>query len=141
MPRRYEFIEHTADIAIRAYGDTLEDAFAEVARGMFDVITDSAPVERQKRIAFSVDAIDRESLLVNFLSQLIVIHEIERLVLGHFEVVFAGEASLQVTCCSEPFDPDRHGKGIHVKGVAYHMLEIRDATSGAEAMVQVLFDI
>lgn len=139
--RRYEFIEHTADVAIRAYGSTLEEAFAEAARGMFDIITDSASVERQRRIEFTVDAIDRESLLVNFLSQLIVIHEIERVILGHFEVKFTEQWSLHVACYGEQFDQARHGKGIHVKAVAYHMLEIQDAAPGSEASVQVLFDI
>lgn len=139
--RRYEFVEHTADVIIRAYGDTLEDAFAEAAQGMFDIITDSTPVERQKPIEFTVEAIDRESLLVNFLSRLIAIHEIERMVLGHFVVRFTGPNSLRVMSYGEPFDPRRHGKGIHVKAVAYHMLEIREASPRTEAMVQVLFDI
>lgn len=141
MGRRYEFIDHTADVVIRAFGDTLEDAFAEAAHGLFDIITDSAPVERQRKIEFSVEAIDRESLLVNFLSQLIVIHEIERLVLGHFNVSFTGQTELRVACYGEQFDAARHGRGIHVKGVAYHMLGIREPSQGCEAMVQVLFDI
>lgn len=139
--RRYEFVEHTADVIIRAYGDTLEEAFAEAAQAMFDVITDSTPIERQRPIEFTVDAIDRESLLVNFLSQLIVIHEIERVVLGHFAVTFTAPTSLHVMSYGEPFDPKRHGQGIHVKAVAYHMLEIREPSKESDAMVQVLFDI
>ena len=139
--RRYEFIEHTADIIIRAYGDTLEDAFAEAAQGMFDIITDSTPIERQRPVEFTLDAIDRESLLVTFLSKLIALHEIERVVLGHFAVTFTGPCSLRVMSYGEPFDPKRHGKGIHVKAVAYHMLEIQEQSKEGEAMVQVLFDI
>ena len=139
--RRYEFIEHTADVIIRAYGDTLEDAFAESAQAMFDIITDSTPIERQRPVEFTVDAIDRESLLVTFLSKLIAVHEIERLVLGHFTVTFTAPTSLHVMSYGEPFDPERHGKGIHVKAVAYHMLEIREPSQESEAVVQVLFDI
>jgi SHS2 domain-containing protein len=139
--RRYEFIDHTADVIIRAYGDTLEEAFAEAAQGMFDIITDSTPIERQRPVELPVEAIDRESLLVNFLSQLIVIHEIERVVLGHFTVTFTGPNSLHVMSYGEPFNPARHGKGMHVKAVAYHMLEIREPSIESDAMVQVLFDI
>jgi SHS2 domain-containing protein len=141
MGRRYEMIDHTADIVIRAYGSTLDDALAEAAHAMFAIITDAAPVARERRIGFTVEGIDRESLLVNFLSRLIVIHEIERLVLDHFEVTLTSESSLQVVCYGEPFDAARHGQGIHVKGVTYHLLEIRDASPGADARVQVLFDI
>ena len=139
--RHYEFIEHTADIAIRAYGDTLEDAFAEAAQGMFDIITDSATVESVTPFEFTIEAMDREALLVSFLSRLIATHEIERIVLGHFDVRFADANSLRVTAWAVPFDAHHYGRGTQVKGVSYHMLELREPTAGAEAMVQVLFDI
>jgi SHS2 domain-containing protein len=137
----YEFIEHTADVAIRAYGDSLEEAFATAAQAMFDIITDSAPVEPLQEIEIDITAMDRESLVVNFLSQLIVVHEVDRLVLGHFSLTFAGSNALHVIASGEPFDRERHGRGIHVKGVAYHMLEIEEPGLESPAMVQVLFDI
>ena len=66
--KKYEFIEHTADIAIKAYGDTLEEAFAAAAEAMFDIITAGSEIEADKNISFAVESIDLEGLLVYFLS-------------------------------------------------------------------------
>ena len=43
--KQYEIIEHTADVGIKAYGETLSEAFENAAKGMFDIITDSSEVE------------------------------------------------------------------------------------------------
>lgn len=139
--KRYEFIEHTADVAIRAQGDSLEDAFAIAAQAMFDIITDNATIKRQQKVEFDVEAGDRESLLVSYLSRLIVVHEVDRLTLGHFSVVFDGTSKLHAEAWGEPFEQERHGRGTHVKAVAYHMLEIIEGKPGEPSVVQVLFDI
>jgi len=46
--RHHEFIDHTADIIIRATGDTLEEAIAELVTAMFGVITDRSEIRVQK---------------------------------------------------------------------------------------------
>ncbi len=139
--KRYELIEHTADIAIRAYGETLEEAFAEAANAMFDLITGGGDIEAREEKAFDIDAIDEEGLLVNFLSHLIVIHEVERLVLKDFVVTFTGNHGLHARAHGERFDPARHGSGVSIKGVSYHMMEITAPKEGTPASVQVLFDV
>jgi SHS2 domain-containing protein len=139
--KAYEFIEHTADIVIKAYGDTVEKAFAEAASALFDVITDDAPVEPSQPYSISVDAVDRDGLLVNLLSKLILAYEIDSLVLTRFTVQFTGQWHLTATGYGEPFQAERHGRGIQVKGISYHMLEVFDGDSQNRAHVQVLFDI
>jgi len=37
---RFRLIEHTADIGLIAHGDSLPEAFANAAYGMFSIITD-----------------------------------------------------------------------------------------------------
>lgn len=139
--KRYEFIEHTADIAIKAYGDTLEEAYAGAAEAMFDIITGGSTIEPQRHIYFSVESIDLEGLLVNFLSRLIVLHETEFLVLTDFTVSFSGECCLDVAACGEKYDLNLHGRGEHIKGVSYHMMEICNGRGEKPSFVQVLFDI
>ena len=138
---RYEFIEHTADIGVKAYGDSTEETFAVAAEAMFALITDDAQIEAVKTIEFEVVSEDREGLLVKFLSQLIVIHEVENLVLTDFEVKFTDKDRLVARMKGERFDTDRHGGGTHVKGVSYHMLELVETKSDRTGYTQVLFDI
>jgi len=139
--KRIEFIDHTADIIIRAYGDTLAEAFAAAADGMFSIITDADRIEPRQEVTFSVSSIDRPGLLVAFLSELIVRHEVNRLLLTDFSVEFDGDLSLTVTGRGEVFDNNRHESGLHVKAVTYHMLEVEDGSANEPCHVQVLFDV
>ena len=38
--KRFEFLDHTADVILQGHGDTLAEAFAAAADGLFAVITD-----------------------------------------------------------------------------------------------------
>lgn len=138
--KRFEFAEHTADIIVRGYGSTLEEAFAASAEGMFAVMTDRSPVALEREIKLVVESIDREALLITFLSKLILTFEIDSLVLGDLSVQFDGPCTLRAVGRGEKFDRGKHGHGIVVKGVSYHMLNIAHAPGG-ESMVQVLLDI
>lgn len=138
---RFEFIDHTADIAIKAYGRSLEEAFAVAAEAMFAIITDGSTVEPEEEISLSVESLDREGLLVGFLSQLIVLHEADGWVFGKFQVSLEDERHLTAVVVGEKYVPEKHGRGTQVKGVSYHMMEIVDGTPAKPGHVQVLFDI
>ncbi len=139
--KRYEFIEHTADVAVKAYGATLEEAFAVAAGAMFDIMTDESPIERKQKIELEAESIDIEGLLVSFLSKLIVLHEVDHLVLKDFVVAFTGDNSLKASAWGETFTETKHAGGLHVKGVSYHMMEIVEGKENKPCHVQVLFDV
>jgi SHS2 domain-containing protein len=139
--KRHEYIEHTADIAIRAYGDSLEEAFASAADAMFEIITEHAVIEPRERVSFNIEAGDQESLLVAFLSRLVLSHEIDGWVLHDFSVTIEDGRHMHASASGERFDPDRHGGGLQIKGVSYHLMEIRQPVGDDPASVQVLFDI
>lgn len=141
MPGEYEFIDHTADIAIKATGRTLAEAFSAAAAGMFDIITDSSPIATDQEISIKVESIDLEGLAVTFLSELIVLHDSEGWLFGRFELIFESETSLTARLYGEKFDTNNHRQGTAVKGVSYHMMEIVDGGSDGTSSVTVLFDI
>jgi len=139
--KRYEFIEHTADVAVKAYGATLEEAFAVAAEAMFDIMTDESPIERKQKVELEAESIDIEGLLVSFLSKLIVLHEVDNLVLKDFVVAFTGDNSLKAEAWGEIFTETKHAGGLHVKGVSYHMMEVVQGKENKPCHVQVLFDV
>ena len=140
--KRHELIEHTADIAIRAYGDDLPEAFAAAGDALFAIITGDASIASVTKVTIEVESIDIEGLLVGFLSELLVKFEVDQMVLNEFEVTLVSETRLTATARGERFDEKRHGHGHHVKGVSYHMMEIVDKSENdGECYVQVLFDI
>lgn len=137
--KKYDFAEHTADIIVRGFGDSLEEAFAATAEGMFAVMTDRSPIDLHQTVSISVESIDREALLISFLSKLILVFEIDGLVVGNIEVNFDGTQKLRAACRGERFDRDKHGHGIVVKGASYHQLVIDDTPGNCR--VEVLVDI
>ena len=69
-PLKFEQIDHTADVGLRIYGETLVELFQHAAEGLFDIITVLEKVNVKVSRQVFVNASDRESLLVNWLSEL-----------------------------------------------------------------------
>jgi SHS2 domain-containing protein len=138
--KQIEYLEHTADVLILAHGDNLAEAIAAAADGMFEIITGhSSSGATGEPVTIEVDASDIESLVVRFLSELVVRHEIDRVVMSDFAVEMSPGFQLRATARAVPFDESQDSEGSHVKGIPYHLLEINDLDGAAS--VRVLFDI
>jgi SHS2 domain-containing protein len=133
---RYKLLEHTADAMVEAYGETLGERFANAAYAMFDQITDITKIEPFGELKIVLKAENREQLLVDFLQELLFVHDTEDLVFGEFEVTTDGKA-LEALVKGEEFDEKKHPKRSVVKGITYHRLEFDDE----EGNVTVLFDV
>ena len=135
--KRFELIEHTADIGINAYGKTLAGAFANAAYGMFSIIADLDPVKEVESRNVEVTAADVESLLFEWLNSLLYYFDVEGLIFKRFEINEFGEERLAAYCFGEKFNPARHRIKLGVKSATYHMLEV----DRAKNRVQVIFDV
>ena len=133
---RYEEIEHTADVGIRAYGRTLDELFANSAEGMFSLIADLSKVKPVGEIEVRATADDAAALLVRWLSELLFVHETERLLFSSFDAAVDG-TSLRGRARGEPIDKARHELKLAIKAVTRHALSVDPAKGTA----QVIFDI
>jgi len=133
---RYEELDHTADAGIRAYGATLEELFENAAAGLFSLITDLEKVRAVGEVKVRVQADDLGSLMVNWLSELLFLHETQHLLLCEFDVTLNG-LRLQGRARGERIDKRRHTLNLVVKAVTYHGLKV-DPTKG---VAEVIFDI
>ncbi|HDN95434.1 MAG TPA: archease [Thermoplasmatales archaeon] len=134
----FKIIEHTADVGIEAYGETLEKAFENAAKGMFAIITNNGKIESkiERKVEIPYEG-DDELLLVDWLSELLYIHDVENLVFGDFKVKINDK--LVGYAYGEKYDRQKHGYGMQIKAVTYHMLEIK--RNKKEVTIKVLFDI
>ncbi len=138
--KAYELIEHTADVGIKAFGGSLSECFENAAKGMFDIITDKSAVGSVGQYDITLAAPDLEQLLVDWLSELLFIHSAENIVFGSFNVAVNEKAhSLHAEVFGEPYNNQKHGYGVEVKAVTYHMLKVEKRPMGYVA--QVIFDI
>jgi len=134
--KRFEVLDHTADALLRAYGESIEECFANAAIGMFDIIVDLSTVECVGESMIIVKNDDREGLLVDFLTELIYLYEVERVLPCDVSVEMQ-KGELRATIKGEAIDPARHRIKTEIKAVTYHMLEINEE----KGFVQVLFDL
>lgn len=139
--KRYEFVEHTADIAIKAFGQNIYEALEIAGRAFFDIITDNSEISPEKEVSFIVGADDNENMVVSYLSQLIIIFELDNMIISEFKIEPLDDFSLRCIGFGEQFDDSKHRHGHHIKGVSYHMLEIYDDRDKKETSIQVLFDV
>jgi SHS2 domain-containing protein len=133
----YELIEHTADVGVKAYGKTVAEAFEHAAEGMFDIITDESMINPVGQYDIQLEAPDLEQLLVDWLSKLLFLNDAQDLVFGKFQVTLTGN-QLSASVFGEKYDTKKHGMGVEIKAVTYHMLQVQEKNP---IFVQVLFDI
>ncbi|MDW5562249.1 MAG: archease [Methanomassiliicoccus sp.] len=133
---RYENLEHTADVMIRAYGATLEECFQNAAYGMMDQILDVSAVDPKVKETFSVEGGSREDLVYNFLSEVLFIFDAKKLALSAFQVILM-DGRLECRAGGERFDRDKHSPKQEIKAVTYHMLQVNER----EPSITVLFDV
>ncbi len=134
----FEILNHTADVGIIAYGADLKQAFANAARGLFSLITDLDGVEEVLHRDAELTATDEESLLVEWLNELIYQFDTEGIVFKRFDIIRLDSTRLKARGYGEKVDKSKHKIKMGVKAATYHMLKI-DNSNGAK--VQVLFDI
>lgn len=131
----FEILEHTADIGFLARGATREEMFEEAAAALVSIVLDPGGIE--PRIAYPIAAAgeDAESLLVNWLSEVLYYLDGQRVALARFRVERLAGRELSGRAWGEPRDPRKHPPRVIVKGVTYHQLRIREREGGFEARV------
>jgi SHS2 domain-containing protein len=135
--KRFELIEHTADMGLKACGRTLAEAFANAAYGMFSIIAGLDEVKDVESRRVEVSADDIEGLLFEWLNSLLYYFDVEGLIFRRFDVLEFDEKRLAADCFGEKYDPARHHVKLGVKSATYHMLEV----DREKHCVQVIFDV
>jgi SHS2 domain-containing protein len=126
--KRYEFLEHTADAYVAAYGKDLTEAFENAGVAMFNVITEVEKVNPLTEEQVEANGEDEQELLYNWLEALIVKSEINGMLYSKFKVSELTHDSsgfrLKAKIWGEKFEASRHLQKVGIKAVTYHRMEI-----------------
>lgn len=135
----YEAFEHTADIGLHAYGNSLADLFMHAAQGMESLMV--APTQVRPLVIRHITVIghDHVSLLIAWLSELIVLFDTEFLLFNQFAIASLTPTSLTASASGEPYDPQRHDLSSAIKAVTWHEATIEHSPAGYRA--RLIFDI
>jgi SHS2 domain-containing protein len=129
---RYEEIDHTADWAFRAYGSDIKELFQNAAYALF-ALEGALDTPSTLTREIHVEAIDREALLVNWLSELLFFQETQHETYQKFEITQLSDTELTATVHGAHTQPITK----FIKAVTYHDLKIEQTDKGWQATVVV----
>jgi SHS2 domain-containing protein len=135
----FELFETTADVGIMAWGETLEELFTNVARGMFTLMIEVGTVRPAGVLSVEARGMDLPSLLVAWLNELLYRCETEEWAPADVRVTAVESERVGGELLGEPANRERHRfKGV-VKAATYHLLECRKDDDRWRA--RVVFDV
>jgi SHS2 domain-containing protein len=125
---RFEFLEHTADVFVRAHGKNAEEAYENAALAMFETMTDTHKIAQNKEETIEVEAEDQYALLYSWLEALLVKFETENMLYSKFQIISWKETAenfkIKAKIWGEKFDPQKHPQKVAVKAVTYHRMVV-----------------
>lgn len=139
---RYRILPHPADGKFRAFGETLEEAFANAALAEVSFMWDWRAVRAVASIPVEVRGRDREQLLYKFLEEILYLFETKNFLLAGVEDLKIAEDN-GVLCLNAVFWGDEAGGRYEifgdVKAVTYHEMKIERGCDGwaAQAVVDL----
>jgi SHS2 domain-containing protein len=150
---QYEYKDHTADIQIKSWGDSITTAFAWSALGMFDYMTPLHNISETPKVyrKFECSAHDLKSLLFAFLDELLFVFHTESLVCTKIQINEFRENkgnlgeevnrwTIEGIVAGDLFVDGVHEQGTEVKAITYSEMQIHVAEDGSTE-VYVIVDI
>lgn len=132
--------EHTADIGIEVKSPTLSEAFEEVSLSFSEIITGGNLPKSSISKEVNLEADNLDSLLVDFMSYLIVLFDTDFFITGSSKLKISKNhtISLRGNLMGETYNQDMHGYGVEIKAISYHLLLVKE---GPPAHLRVILDL
>ncbi|MCS7316151.1 MAG: archease [Bryobacterales bacterium] len=131
----FEVIEHTADIGFRVTAPGPGELFARAAEALVALGFETEPIEEREVCELAATGWDWESLLVNWLSEVLYVLDARRLLLKRVEVTQISPEAVSGRGYGEPWNAERHRAKLIIKGVTYHQLVVEQRPEGWYAQV------
>ncbi|XP_035303754.1 protein archease-like [Cricetulus griseus] len=117
--RKYEYLDHTADVQLHAWGDTLEEAFEQCAMAIFGYMTDTGTVEPLQTVV-ETQGDDLQSLLFHFLDEWLYKFSADEYVIPReVKILNIDQKNFKLWSIGwgEEFSLSKHPQGTEVKAI------------------------
>jgi tRNA nucleotidyltransferase (CCA-adding enzyme) len=128
--RGWEHFAHEADMGVRGFGLSREEAFVQAALALTAVITDPERVAENEVVSITCAAPDDELFFVDWLNALVYEMATRNMLFSRFEINIVGN-SLTGQAWGEKVDVSRHHPAVEVKGATYTALRVAREETGA----------
>ncbi len=125
---RYRLLDiATADIAFEAYGKDLNELFVNIGKAVTEIMTDIKKVKPEMTKEFEIHSEDLESLVFDFISELLYYKDAEGLVFSEFEIRIEKNEKYNLKCIAkgEKLKREKHEIRMEVKAATYHQMLIK----------------
>ena len=130
----YREHEHTADWELEVWAPGFPGLLKQAAEGMYALAQTTLETSPRTSRTITINAPDAESLLVDFLGELLYLGEEQGLAFDRFDIEIDGDI-LRATLEGAPI----RFQAKEIKAVTYHNLSIRETQRGLEA--RIVFDV
>lgn len=135
MQRRFQELDHTADIAVRVFGSDLRDLFENAAYAMACQLADLEGIQPDTEKEIELRAGDVEVLLVEWLSELLYLSDRDRLVFTEFDILHVSDNKLNAVARGGSVAGFHH----HIKAVTFSELSVEHVAD--QYVTTIVFDV
>ncbi|GAB0098492.1 Protein archease-like [Sergentomyia squamirostris] len=142
--KKYEYLDHTADVQLHAWGSSLQEAFEQCGIAMNGYMTELDKVSVERCFKIEAQGDDLEGLLFRFLDELLFLFCAEPFLIARkieFSKFDLENFSVECLCYGEPFDLQKHPQGTEVKAITYSAMQINQDPEKQFFEVFVIIDI
>ncbi|XP_050425926.1 protein archease-like isoform X2 [Adelges cooleyi] len=137
-PCKYEYLDHTADVQLHAWGVTLIEAFEQCANAMFHYMTEVEYIEMKETFEIEASGHDMMTLLYNFLDELLFIFSAEPFYIARKVEILEfdrTEFKIKAKGFGEEFQLGKHPQGTEVKAITFSNMQIHESEGNCEVFV------
>ncbi len=134
--KKFKFLEHTADIKFQAFGKSVEEVFKNSALAMFNAMSDGK-IKKIKKIKINAEGRDFESLLYNFLEELLILFDSKGFFLSSVENLKIENNKLIAEVTGD--NAENYEITIDVKAVTYNEMFVKKIKN--KWIAQVVLDV
>lgn len=142
--KKWLFLEHPADVRIEVMGSDLSELFSNAAVALGELLSgyrgltaapNSAPDGR--RVIIEADCV--EDLVVDWLREILFLHESEGFLTGHVDIASISETRIEALLFAATPSQMNEQLGLDIKAVTYHDVSIQRRKDGLA--VRLVFDV
>ena len=128
--KKYEYLDHTADVQLHSWGDSLKESFEQIAMSMFGYMTeiDKIEMKTEQEIEILLDAEDDIlNLVFKWLDEWLFLFSAEPFFIPRKIVIIEFDAErgyIKATGYGEQFDINKHPQGTEVKAITYSNMQV-----------------
>lgn len=141
---KFEFLDHSADKWVHAWGPTLESTFEQCVYALMLTMTDPSKITPDLSHEFNFEDEDKGALLVNFLSEFLFLFDARGYLFGQIQIdpirkQADGKYHLHAVGKCEQFKLEKHFQDTEVKAITYSYLDIHETPDRVD--IKIVYDI